>query len=103
MNKTERKRRRSGDDLLSLPPMQILWTIDNVPTAPKTSGRHYQSTQVPKGHFFGGSGNQRPGSTIRRGANHHHGDINEDVKGPETKKHIRQLGLVEALMTQHKT
>jgi len=30
-------------------------------------------------------------------------DINEDIKGPVTKKYICQIGLVEALMTLHKT
>jgi len=30
-------------------------------------------------------------------------DINKDVKGPKTEKYTCQLGLVEALMTLHKT
>jgi len=30
-------------------------------------------------------------------------DINEDIKGTETKKNIHQIGLVKALMTLHRT
>jgi len=30
-------------------------------------------------------------------------DINKDVKGPMTKKYIKAMGLVEAIMTLHKS